>query len=75
MSVSAQGSLDSVSELHGVFSNRDLPSTSGQWRGRVVTKAIAVLYVLGDSYRTLANNSKEGFSYVLKVFFKMIFDP
>ena len=31
---SAQGPLDPVSEVHGVFSNRDLPSTPGGNQGQ-----------------------------------------
>ena len=33
--------LDPVSEVRGVFSNRDLPSTSGGWEGQLRTVAIA----------------------------------
>ena len=44
-----------VSEVHGVFSNRDLPSTSG-----VPPKAIACMF-WGVSRIGLAKNSKEGF--------------
>ena len=40
--VPAQGSLGSVSEVHGVFSNRDVPSIS---RGQPSTTAIVCMFL------------------------------
>jgi hypothetical protein len=48
----------STSEVHSVFINRDLPSTSG---GEPKAREIAYK-VLGVSWTALTNNSKEDFS-------------
>lgn len=55
---SVQGLLESVSEMH-IFSNRDLPSTSGGGRPREISM---VCNVWGVSWTTLTNNSNEDFS-------------
>lgn len=56
-SVPAQRPLSPVSETHDVFSNMDLPSTSGRQPRALVTACS----VLGLSW-TILTNPKEGFS-------------
>ena len=52
------GSLEPLSAVHGIFSKRNLPSTSGE-----EPRTIAIVCnIWGVSWATLANNSKEGFS-------------
>jgi hypothetical protein len=63
MSTLFQSSLDPVTEVHCVFSNRGLTLTS-----REKPRSATIGCVLGISWSTLGNNSKEGFSYF--VFFK-----
>lgn len=58
MSVPAQEPLDPVFEVFGVFSNRNLLSTSGRQPRAVAVACI----VLAASWTTVTNNSKEGFS-------------
>ena len=58
--IPVQGSLGPISEVHGVCSNRDLPSTSG---GQLW--AIEISYMFCESWATLINNSKEGFSCLI----------
>lgn len=69
-SVLAQRCLGRVSEVNGIFSNRDdLPSTSGGPR------AIAIAYnVSGVSWASLTNNSKGlfFFLFVFVVFFRLL---
>ena len=59
----SQGSLDSMSEVHGVFSNRVLPSIS-----RVVTMAVSIGCMFGVSQTVLTKNSKGLFSYLVRRF-------
>lgn len=69
-SVPARGILRSVSEVHCVFSNRDLPSASGR-----LPRAIAIqCYVWGVPWTTLTNSSREGFLCLVFVFCQVIFD-
>ena len=57
-SVSVQGLLGPLSEVHGDLSSKNLPSTS-----RVLPRVKAIhSNVSGVSWETLTNNSKEGFS-------------
>lgn len=50
------GPLSPVFEVHGVFSYRDLPSTSGDGQSWAVPKAYNIL---GVSWISLNDNSKE----------------
>lgn len=59
--VPAQWHLSPESEVHGVFSNINLPSTSG---GQPRAIGI-VLNVSGDFWKTFANNPHEGFMCLL----------
>lgn len=61
---SRSGSLSPMPKMHGVFTNRDLPSTSTKDNTNR-------LHVLGFSWITLTNNSKEGFSCMVGVFVRI----
>jgi hypothetical protein len=64
MSVSAQGPLGLVSEVHGVFSNK-----KGTFHLLGATKGSSkICNVLGISWTTLINNSNEGFSCLVLEF-------
>lgn len=68
-SVLAQGPPGSVSEVCGVFNDRDLPSTS-----RRPVKTIAITCnVVGVSWTTLSNNSKESLSCLELGFCQTVF--
>lgn len=58
--VSSQRPLGHLSEIYGIFSNRDLPSTSKEWPSKVVI-ACNVLAVSWTNFK----NSKEKFSYLM----------
>lgn len=60
MLIPDQGSLDTISEMHGFFLNRDLPSNSGAAKDNENRPS-----VLGVSWTVLTNNSKEGFLFYL----------
>lgn len=70
-SVPVQGSVSSVSELLGVFSNRDL--FFHLWWQSATKGNSKRLCVLVFSWTTLANNSKEGFSCLLLGFCYVVF--
>jgi hypothetical protein len=66
--LSGQGTSGPVYEVHGVFNNQDLPSTSGEGVCNQEQQQEAVC--LGVSWTSLANNSKEGsFMSGMKGFF------
>ena len=66
--LSGQGTSGPVYEVHGVFNNQDLPSTSGEGVCNQEQQQEAVC--LGVSWTSLANNSKEGsFMSGMKCFF------
>lgn len=60
-SVSAHRPLAPMSEVHGVFSSRNLLSTS-QGKPRPIA---GTCNVLGVFWTSLANNTKEGFSFFM----------
>lgn len=66
-SIPAQEFLDLVSEVHDIFSSRNLPSTSG---GNQCEHQYAVYF--GSLLDSLINNSKEGFSCLVLGFLLVI---
>lgn len=67
LSVPDQGPLGLASEVPALFNNKDLPSTSGKTTKDNKDKSNR-LYVLGVSWTTLTNNSKEDFSWLVLEF-------
>ena len=63
-SIPAQGPLGLISKVFDVFSNRDLPYTSGGQSRATVTRC----YVWGVFWTALISNLKESFSHLAEGF-------